>query len=179
MRYTIRLILRVSTHAPLARCGKFTVSILTISNVSTHAPLARCGMKQDIIDYGTDGFNSRTSCEVRRNYFRGQRLRPSFNSRTSCEVRHNLRGVKMELKRFNSRTSCEVRLDYKTNFRNNLSFNSRTSCEVRLTNNGLTLFRFVFQLTHLLRGAAHTRPQPLQCAYVSTHAPLARCGWKF
>ena len=122
-------------------------------------------------------FNSRTSCEVRRDHILSAIAAMDFNSRTSCEVRHDAPGGnRPEHRDFNSRTSCEVR-------------QAARRSDVELHG---------FQLTHLLRGATpaplctvgfchhfnsrtscEMRPRSYQSTAlalaISTHAPLARC----
>ena len=81
----------ISTHAPLARCDPVEKPVDKVVEISTHAPLARCDHHvrdfRDLVnpfqlthllrgatwtkfpaELVEDNFNSRTSCEVRRNY---------------------------------------------------------------------------------------------------------------
>ena len=55
----------ISTHAPLARCDAKDGYIMCAIGISTHAPLARCDAEVDSMPTTLYDFNSRTSCEVR------------------------------------------------------------------------------------------------------------------
>ena len=58
--------LAISTHAPLARCDGRTHLRVRYLEISTHAPLARCDDEGRAELSADRHFNSRTSCEVRR-----------------------------------------------------------------------------------------------------------------
>ena len=154
LRYAQRDYRNVSTHAPLARCDQVYVLLRSAMDVSTHAPLARCDTGCDVTaSLRLSGFNSRTSCEVRRPGDRnGGQRNICFNSRTSCEVRRGADIFRQHAAGFNSRTSCEVRPPSQSKSPHCVS-------------------------THapLARCDCLKRPIPAEVAEVSTHAPLARC----
>ena len=100
----------ISTHAPLARCDHHVCDFRDLVNpfqlthllrgatvnralrntdkfISTHAPLARCDDHWRRNREAQEHFNSRTSCEVRRERQKLPAAKRYFNSRTSCEVR--------------------------------------------------------------------------------------------
>ena len=80
--------LPISTHAPLARCDLKKMKAPTINGISTHAPLARCdqfGRRQPL---PRGHFNSRTSCEVRR-----QCPRVPSAPQAAFQLTHLLRGA--------------------------------------------------------------------------------------
>ena len=76
---------------------------------------------------------------------------------------------------FNPRTSCEVRLHLRQFFCMCRCFNPRTSCEVRPSQCRKVVHFFMFQSTHLLRGATTEQNFDALTGQVSIHAPLARC----
>ena len=122
-------------------------------------------------------FNSRTSCEVRHMYNITDDIFCRFNSRASCEVRRHtfapLRGARAfqltHLLRGAAEAVAEVSKYAAVSTHAPLArcgmskciiadasscFNSRTSCEVRRLHASAFLAQRMFQLTHLLRGAA-------------------------
>ena len=144
----------ISTHAPLARCDAESLGVNLLNSISTHAPLARCDSGPNDYEQTYENFNSRTSCEVRRNCscptctFTGFQLTHllrgatgvgcgwlppgHFNSRTSCEVRPCCWAQLCTEGDFNSRTSYEVRPSRQLpKAIQRFDFNSRTSYEVR------------------------------------------------
>ena len=152
-------------------------NIATYSYVSIHAPLARCDFSLLTMVQRCSGFNSRTSCEVRlpgrhrprppiqfqfTHLLRGAtslgrapgQYPQSFNSRTSCEVRLGNDGKRIIFKYVSIHAPlarCDTGLlPFVSNF---TSFNSRTSCEVRPMVQYQKFIEFLFQFTHLLRGA--------------------------
>ena len=197
--------INVSTHAPLARCDiaaggpgripRFQLTHLLrgatltidkcvgILQVSTHAPLARCDQGDEFERSCGNGFNSRTSCEVRQisAALLGKTYR--FNSRTSCEVRlpDTWRLIPdADVSTHAPLARCDKSMDFsgqRCKFQlahllrgatrravvrrlGQLRFNSRTSCEVRPTGTRPRKNGPWFQLTHLLRGATCRPPAP-------------------
>ena len=169
----------ISTHAPLARCDTNSFGNSEYLLISTHAPLARCDARSHTGFGCQDNFNSRTSCEVRRDGGCITAVSLSyFNSRTSCEVRpaasgnffppprfqltHLLRGA-TRIKR-NSHGQITFQLTHLLRGATGsggsvwcdvYDFNSRTSCEVRRVPSVFAKWIAPFQLTHLLRGATN------------------------
>ena len=164
----------VSTHAPLARCDSLAISMNESSSVSTHAPLARCdGMEGDDVK-ALQGFNSRTSCEVRRN------RRRLWRGRSMFQLTHLLRGATgmVDVPAPHPLVSTHAplaRCDVTQPVDVTVETVSTHAPLARCDTSPLALQALrLFQLTHLLRGATNG------CAGrssrgVSTHAPLARC----
>ncbi len=65
----------------------FTVDNVKMLIVSIHAPRVRCDFRRNDIIGGINGFNPRTSCEVRHDITSLIFSNLCFNPRTSCEVR--------------------------------------------------------------------------------------------
>ena len=123
--------------------------------VSTHAPLARCDRDwRQVVSLWLGSFNSRTSCEVRRDGVVGclsggvsthaplarcdNPGRAAETYQSPFQLTHLLRGA--------TRAPCAERDGHRA-----------------------------FQLTHLLRGATNLLYGRGRALIVSTHAPLARC----
>ena len=124
--------IRISIHAPLARCDSLSGLPPLIAHlfqsthllrgatfyrqyvwqrrtISIHAPLARCDCFLLLFLPATYYFNPRTSFEVRPAVPLSSWLLHHFNPRTSCEVRPKMATALRTAIYFNPRTSCEVR----------------------------------------------------------------------
>ena len=193
-----------------------------IRRISTHAPLARCDQTYINPCLISGNFNSRTSCEVRLAYPFPTYTPTYFNSRTSCEVRqrkyialstpfkfqltHLLRGATISRRLGNNRVKISTHaplarcdMQYVCTDCVGLLISTHAPlarCDVYKT---LAEFAFIFQLTHLLRGATQIRSRAgsyhafqlthllrgatvpgrhaAKLFHISTHAPLARCDF--
>ena len=145
-------------------------------------------------------FNPRTSCEVRQGLLLLIAHQEDFNPRTSCEVRpissaacsiSFLISIHAPLARcdvckrsvmtlaydFNPRTSCEVRPAAAFNAASIFIFQSTHLLRGATTLSALTLMLLKFQSTHLLRGATSMALRSGIKVEISIHAPLARCDF--
>ncbi len=143
-------------------------------------------------------FNSRISCEMRRNPQSQNVNRWHFNSRISCEMRpsnsfsfssdssfqltHLLRDATtyLPLRIYPQAISTHAslaRCDEDGLWSGVLvvDFNSRISCEMRPTRQRILRVTCKFQLTHLLRDATMEAIKRHVRESISTHASLARC----
>ena len=79
----------ISTHAPLARCDEKIRTAYELKSISTHAPLARCDTDGEIIRMLKQISTHAPLARCDENHRRGSENHLNFNSRTSCEVRRN------------------------------------------------------------------------------------------
>ena len=143
--------------------------------ISTHAPLARCDQAVEIQTEGEADFNSRTSCEVRRNcaITTIRNFISTHAPLARCDIFSALFTSAGAISTHAPLARCDG--DGRGAAGSGGHFNSRTSCEVRRWTWTASTPCCAFQLTHLLRGATATGRGSLGRTRISTHAPLARC----
>ena len=144
----------ISIHAPHARCDFVLNSPQPSQQISIHAPHARC----DFTTFSTL-FNSVLfqSTHLMRGATSPSLYLPklvNFNPRTSCEVRHVVT-YSQQMKHLISIHAPHARCDITQGSHKTIQiyFNPRTSCEVRPPLKRTICKTFVFQSTHLMRGA--------------------------
>ena len=174
--WPVRMGRKISTHAPLARCDRGTITQAGATPILTHAPLARCD--QSSPGLGT-GFPISTHAPLARCDIRNL---PMVSGAREFQLTHLLRGAtqidgdygpKTHISTHAPLARCDIstrRKGRRTRFQlTHLLrgatgpipaasfgagyFNSRTSCEVRRAAGKGASGGQKFQLTHLLRGA--------------------------
>ena len=145
MRATSSIIDCVSIHAPLARCDVGPQYMHFPLNVSIHAPTKGATPQRGRNKQFSQCFNPRTheGCDLWSAY--AHREQDCFNPRTSCEVRHLL----LRTQEWWYKVSIHAPL---------------ARCDV--PSGGFVYIAYVFQSTHLLRGAtAKGHIYSLFCVY--------------
>ncbi len=144
----------ISTHTPLARCGRNHFFYIGMYQISTHTPLARCGHTPPIL---------KLSCQFQLTH--PSRGVAALRARSDLHV-----GISTHTPL--ARCGLQVQavlfvLAY---------FNSHTPREVWQWRVCISLYNWGFQLTHPSRGVAFTSRLTSPVCVISTHTPLARCG---
>ena len=185
---------------PRSPCGERRYNPLKarrMAVVSTHAPLAGSDVGKWSRRHPERCFNPRSPCGERpMTASRITRSAMSFNPRSPCGERP-MRGFQSWWTMcFNPRSPCGERQFRRAGRQSYRSFNPRSPCGERPVTSNVREVMFLFQPTLPLRGAtgypawqartlSRFNPRspcgerrllpfrPLQCARVSTHAPLA------